>query len=94
MVIPRVGDYWEFRLPSGNKTRKVITEIRWKEEGIQNAWQSTPWKERKRRGNKYSAILFWSHTPKARYISPVSVRGLFTRWKGRLISRRKSKRRQ
>lgn len=61
MIIPRVGDVWEFRPTSGKKhtTKKRIKRIYWSASKVTG--RMCPWIE-------------WSHTPKARYIGNIRVK--------------------
>ena len=74
MIIPRVGDYWEFR-PSRigkHKTRKFIKEIIWLY--AQTLGKRLPY-------------IVWSHRPKARYIGDLRVKALLGTRCGHLIKR-------
>jgi len=61
MIIPRVGDFWEFRPTSGKKhtTKKRIKRIYWSASNVTG--RMCPWIE-------------WSHTPKARHIGNIRVK--------------------
>lgn len=73
MIIPRVGDVWEFYPTFGkkHKTVKHIEEIYWK---------SIP------SGGQFPNIR-WSHTPKARYIDDIRVKKFLKNRAIRLVRR-------
>lgn len=73
MIVPRVGDYWEFYPTVGkkHKTKKHIQRIYW---SLNKDGKNCPWIE-------------WSHTPSARYLGDVRVKYFLAKKAVRLISR-------
>jgi hypothetical protein len=80
MIIPRIGDYWEFRPTHGKKhtTKKRIVRIYWSPSKVTS--RMCPWIE-------------WSHTPKARYIGDIRVKYFLQERAVRLICRARAERR-
>lgn len=74
MIIPRVGDEWEFYPTIGKKhtTKKKIANIYWKRSSASG--KLLPWIE-------------WSHTPSARYLPDVRVKFFLAKKAKRLVRR-------
>ena len=74
MIIPRVGDVWEFYPTTGKRhtTIKQIVKIYWRYSEKED--RENPWIE-------------WSHTPSARYIGDVRVKHFLAKKAKRLVRR-------
>lgn len=74
MIIPRIGDYWEFYPTVGKRhtTKKYIKNIYWK---------------RSAKTGKMIPFIEWSHTSSARYLPDIRVKYFLKMKAKRLISR-------
>jgi len=78
MIVPRIGDLWEFRTSESGRytTQKRIADILWKPSRVTG--RICPW-------------IKWSHTPKARYIGDIRVKYFLKERAVRLIDRKEKR---
>jgi hypothetical protein len=62
MIIPRVGDYWEFKCPGKSKKVKEIGDIRFR--WFEGKWDASI---REFTPNHHRIFIWWDRRPKGRY---------------------------